>query len=204
MRQKSGVLAYPRSLICADQHWYTVRAVPPDCTYLGPFRRVLFPNLFPKIGSGTAVRTVKVGSMPIHISAVQRCRGLPRSSRRLYRYAAALGSRTAEPVIMSQRLGTPPSGFTPTIHYLLPATPRATERRTNSTTASPRNLPGTQMHWSSCAAGDNAAMESSSVCCRRTFWTAAAGAPEKNYGSRLSPGSNASTTAADASPASGG
>ena len=54
------------------------------------------------------------------------------------------------------------------------------------------------------AAGDNAAMESFFSLLQRTFWTAAAGTPAKNYGSRSSPGLNAPTTGAGASPASDG
>ena len=54
------------------------------------------------------------------------------------------------------------------------------------------------------AAGDNAAMESFFSLLQRTSWTAAAGTPERNYGSRSSPGSSAPTTAADAKPRSGG
>ena len=48
------------------------------------------------------------------------------------------------------------------------------------------------------AAGDNAAMESSSACCRRTCSTAAAGTPASSYASPSSPGSNAPTTDAAA------
>ena len=44
----------------------------------------------------------------------------------------------------------------------------------------------------------------SSPCSRRTSWTASAGTPERNYGSRSSPGSNAPTTGAAARSASDG
>lgn len=44
----------------------------------------------------------------------------------------------------------------------------------------------------------------SSACCRRMSWTAAAGIPANNCGSRSSPGLNAPTTDADAKPPSGG
>jgi len=45
------------------------------------------------------------------------------------------------------------------------------------------------------AAGDNAAMESSSLCCRTTSWIGKFGPPVRNYALRSSPGSNAPTTA---------
>ncbi len=52
------------------------------------------------------------------------------------------------------------------------------------------------------SAGDNAAMESFFALLQKTSWTAAAGPPRPNCGSRSSPGSNAPTTADAAKRAS--
>jgi len=52
------------------------------------------------------------------------------------------------------------------------------------------------------AAGDNAAMESSSLCCKTTSWIGKSGPPASSYALRSSPGSNAPTTDAAGKTAS--
>ncbi len=60
MRQKSGVSGYPPFPICGAQSGCAVRAAPSDCICFGLFRTVLFPNVFPNLGSAADVDPCRV------------------------------------------------------------------------------------------------------------------------------------------------